>query len=117
MAVQLISLKDFRDFIEKGDSVIIIGTCWCKSAVMMSILFDKMYERYIGKFKFGKIDVDNFIEIVQYVKVGAVPEFLIYKNNELQCRKHCTKAEDLEIFLDKYLEKNDVIEKLADFSY
>ena len=117
MAVQLISLKDFRDFIQEGQCIIILGTCWCKSAVMMSIIFDKMHEKYQNNFKFGKVDVENFCEIVNLVKVGAVPEFLIYKDGKLQSREHCTKAEELELFMDKFLEKINVLEKMSDYLY
>jgi thiol-disulfide isomerase/thioredoxin len=51
---QIISNKDFNDFTTQGRGILIFTVSWCKSALMMSIIFDKLAEKYKGKLNFAK---------------------------------------------------------------
>lgn len=111
MATQLINVKDFKEFIANGRGIILLTTTWCQSAVMMGVYFDKFSEKYKNSLKFGKIDVDNLQEIIEFEKVGAIPEFLIYKDGKLDSRQHCVRFIDLEEFISKFVERMEVLDK------
>lgn len=112
---QLISSKDYKDFVANGNRIIILTTAWCKTAVMMSIIFERLYPKYKQYMEFAKVDVDNFPEIIQHERVGAVPEFLIYKDGKLHCRKHCTHNESIEQFIDKFLQTTGAYDVYDDY--
>ena len=111
----LLNHKEYTDFIQNGRSILIFTTSWCKSAVVMSIVFDKLAAKHKDFLKFAKVDVDNYKEIIKHANVGAVPEFLIYKDGQLISRKHITKGEFLEKYIDKFLERENLLEELCDY--
>ena len=58
----IISSRDFNEFTTEGRGVLIFTVPWCKSALMMSIFFDKLAEKYRGKLKFGKGKIFYWIQ-------------------------------------------------------
>lgn len=106
MANQLISVKEYKDFIKDGQSIILFKSNWCRTSIMMAIAFDKLAKKYVStQAKFAKMDIDNFNEVVEHAKVGAIPEFLIYKDGKVEGRQHCTQSENLETFLREFIIK------------
>ena len=83
----------------------------------MSLIFDKLALKYNGFMNFAKIDVDNYKEIIGHAKVGAVPEFLIFKNGELISRKHITKGELLEDYILCFRDRESLLGELYDNEY
>ena len=111
----LVNEKDYTEFIKNGRKIIIFTTSWCKSAIMMSMIFEKMAIKYQRFLNFAKIDVDVYKEIVTHAKVGAVPEFIIYKDGELISRKHITREIDLEDFIIKFRERENYEDESDDY--
>jgi thioredoxin 1 len=111
----LINNRDYIEFTEKGRGILIFTTTWCKAAVVMSIIFEKMAAKYKGFLKFAKIDVDNYKEIISKVKVGAVPEFMIFKNGVLISRQHITKGDDLEDYIERFREREALTDEIGDY--
>lgn len=112
MAESIISIKDFKDFVREGTSCILLKANGCKTSVRMGVAFDKMAVKYSSFVRFGKADVDTLREVVQYLKVGAVPEFIFYRNGQELTRKICTQDDELE----KLIRKTADIEKIdSDF--
>ena len=55
---------------------------WCGPCKMMAPLVEKMAEKYEGKMKIGKLDVDDAMEIAQKYRVASIPTFIFFKNGE-----------------------------------
>lgn len=55
---------------------------WCGPCKMMAPLVEKMAEKYEGKMKIGKLDVDEDMEIAQKYRVASIPTFIFFKNGE-----------------------------------
>lgn len=55
---------------------------WCGPCKMMAPLVEKMAEKYQGKMKIGKLDVDDAMEIAQKYRVASIPTFIFFKNGE-----------------------------------
>lgn len=55
---------------------------WCGPCKMMAPLIEELAEKYDGKIKIGKLNVDeNPNTAVQY-KVMSIPTFLVFQNGE-----------------------------------
>lgn len=55
---------------------------WCGPCKMMGPLVEKMAEKYEGKMKIGKLDVDDDMDIAQKYRVASIPTFIFFKNGE-----------------------------------
>ncbi len=56
---------------------------WCGPCVMVAPIVEKIAERYTGKIKVGKLNVDEAPQIAMKYGVRAIPTFLIFKDGEV----------------------------------
>lgn len=56
---------------------------WCGPCKMMAPLVEKLAQKYGGKMKIGKLDVDESPEIAQKYRVASIPTFVFFKNGEV----------------------------------
>ena len=52
---------------------------WCGPCKMMAPLVEKMEEKFQGKIKIGKCNIDENMEIAQTYKVASIPTFILFK--------------------------------------
>lgn len=55
---------------------------WCGPCKMMAPLVERMAEKYEGKMKIGKLNVDESMEISDRYKVRNIPTFIFFRNGE-----------------------------------
>lgn len=55
---------------------------WCGPCKMMAPLVERMAEKYAGRIKVGKLNVDDAMEIAQKYHVMNIPTFIFFKNGE-----------------------------------
>ncbi len=55
---------------------------WCGPCKMMAPLVEKMAEKYEGRMKIGKLDVDADMEIAQKYQVASIPTFVFFQKGE-----------------------------------
>ncbi|MBO5282124.1 MAG: thioredoxin [Lachnospiraceae bacterium] len=55
---------------------------WCGPCKMMAPLVERMAEKYAGRIKVGKLNVDESMEIAQKYHVMNIPTFIFFKNGE-----------------------------------
>ncbi len=56
---------------------------WCGPCTMVAPIVEKIAERYTGKIKVGKLNVDEAPQIAMKYGVRAIPTFLIFKDGEV----------------------------------
>ena len=56
---------------------------WCGPCRMMSPVVDAMAEKFAGKIKVCKLNVDEDGEAVMASRVMSIPNFLFFKNGEV----------------------------------
>ncbi|MGX8728133.1 MAG: thioredoxin [Lachnospiraceae bacterium] len=56
---------------------------WCGPCRMMSPVVDAMAEKFAGKIKVCKLNVDEDGEAVMAYRVMSIPNFLFFKNGEV----------------------------------
>ena len=72
--------------------------------VMMSPVLEDLSNKFKGKIKFGKIDVDENTELAQKFKVFSIPNFILFHNGEIKERfVGAMSEEDFEERLRKHL--------------
>lgn len=56
---------------------------WCGPCRMMSPIFDKISDKYDGKIKFVKVDVDKSPKVSQDFGVMSIPTLVILKDGKV----------------------------------
>lgn len=94
----------FDEFIKKGIVVVDFFAEWCMPCLMMSPIVDELAEKFKGKIKFGKVNVEDAPEIASKFEVSSIPNIFILKNGEIvESFLGAKSSEDFEEVLGKYL--------------
>ena len=99
-----LSGKHFDDFTSKGLVLIDFFADWCMPCLMMAPIMDELSEKFKGKIKFGKINVDDNQDLARKFRVLSIPNFVLFKDG--QPVDHFIGAmpeEDFEERLQKHL--------------
>ena len=56
---------------------------WCGPCKMIAPVLDELAAEYLGKAKFGKINVDEQSELAQNYRVTSIPMLLIIKDGQV----------------------------------
>lgn len=83
---------------------------WCGPCKTMTPIMDKIAVDYIGKFKVGKLNVDDNNQIAMLYRIMSIPSFKIFYKWEIMVEFVGWRNEiDLKVIMDdllKHLEKN-----------
>ncbi|MDD5023392.1 MAG: thioredoxin [Candidatus ainarchaeum sp.] len=99
MAEKVLELTngEFDKFIKEGTALVDFSAEWCMPCLMMAPILEDLSERFSGKIKFGKIDVDSNREIAQKFQVSSIPNLILFKKGKpVERFVGLTNAEDLE---------------------
>ena len=82
MAVINIGSKEaFEQYIAEGTVLIDFFATWCGPCKMLSPRIDEVAEE-VTNVKFGKVDIDDEVEIALRYKVQSVPTLILFKDGE-----------------------------------
>ena len=73
---------EFEEFTKKGYVLIDFFAEWCMPCVMMSPIIDELSEKFDGKIKFGKVNIDDNQEIAHKFGVSSIPNFIVFKDGK-----------------------------------
>lgn len=95
---------EFEDFSKKGLVLIDFFAEWCMPCLMMAPVFEDLSEKFRGKIKFGKVNVEDSQELAQKFDVSSIPNLVLLKNGKVIDRFiGAVSAEDLEDKLSRHL--------------
>lgn len=80
--VQELSKNEFDDFISKGFVLIDFYADWCMPCLMMAPVLEELSEKFKGKIKFGKINIEDNKSISQKFGVSSIPNFVVFKDGK-----------------------------------
>ncbi len=69
----------FNEFIKEGTVLIDFYADWCMPCVMMVPIVEEVAEKFNGKLKVGKVNVEDGHEISQKFGVSSIPNFVLFK--------------------------------------
>lgn len=98
------SEKEFEDVIAEGVAMIDFYAKWCGPCQMTGKTFDSLAQRFAGRAKIAKVDVDAHPKLGTKCNISAVPTVLLYEDGELRerfvgVRSEAELADALEIAL------------------
>jgi len=85
MSVIKITKENFNSEVLKSDVPVLIDfwAPWCGRCRALSPLIDEIAEEANGKFKVGKVNVDEQPELASKFSVMSIPTLVVMKNGEL----------------------------------
>ncbi|MFH1326869.1 MAG: thioredoxin [archaeon] len=95
---------EFENFIKEGTVFIDFFAEWCMPCVMMGPIVDELAEKFKGKIKFGKVNIEDNHTIAQKFNVRSIPHFIIFKEgNQEENFTGAISSEEFEEKLNKLL--------------
>ena len=96
----------FEEFVKDGIVLVDFFAEWCMPCVMMGPVVDEMSEKFRGKIKFGKVNVDENSGLAQRFDALSIPNFVVFKGGQkIEQFVGGMSADDFEERLKGILEK------------
>lgn len=93
---------EFNDFVKDGTVLIDFFADWCMPCVMMGPIIEDMAEKFNGKIKFGKVNIEDNQNLAQKFEVSSIPNFVVFKDGKAV--NHLIGSMDEESFEGKLKE-------------
>ncbi|XCP85170.1 thioredoxin [Roseburia hominis] len=103
MAVIELTADNFEQEVLKAEGKVFVDfwATWCGPCQMMGPVVDELAEER-SDVKFGKVNVDEQMELARKYRVMSIPTFLVYQNGEVVGRTMGGQTkEELAEVLDK----------------
>lgn len=81
----------------EGVAVVDFWALWCGPCKMISPIIEEMAEKYAGKIKVGKVDVDTNSQVSLKYAIRSIPTVLFFKNGVV-VDKHVGTAPKSQFF-------------------
>ncbi len=81
-----VSDQSFEDEVIKSSLPVLVDfwAPWCGPCRMVAPVIEKLSEKYKGRFKFVKLNVDENPKTAGKFKVMSIPTLLIFKNGKVE---------------------------------
>ena len=100
--------ENFKSEVEDTDMPVVVDFWaeWCGPCKMLSPTINSIAEKYNGKIKVGKVNVDKDPSIAQEYSVRSIPNILIFTNGSIKEQLVGNVPEsDISDILDKLIVK------------
>ena len=95
--VKELTKNEFEDFIKEGIVLVDFWAGWCMPCLMMAPIIEELSEKFEGKIKFGKVDIEENQAIAQKFNVSSIPTFILFKDGkQIEQFVGSMSAEDFE---------------------
>ena len=75
--------SEFEDFTKSGLVLIDFFAEWCIPCLTMSPIVDDLSEKFKGKIKFGKVNVEENQDAARKFDVVSIPNFVLLKDGQV----------------------------------
>lgn len=80
--VQELSKHEFEEFIAEGTVFVDFFAEWCMPCLMMAPVVDELSEKFKGKIKFAKVNIDDNHDLAQKLKVVSIPNMIVFQDGK-----------------------------------
>jgi rhodanese-related sulfurtransferase len=95
-----LTIEDYNLLVQKNETILVdFGATWCPPCKKMEPVLQSLQQKAADKYRLIKIDGGVHLNIMQALKVDALPTFIVYKNGKEVWRKQgiVTIEEFLEV--------------------
>lgn len=80
----VITENNFEEEVLKSDIPVLVDfyADWCGPCKMMAPIVKELAEKFAGKCKVGKCNIDENLKVAQNYRVMSIPTFIVFKNGE-----------------------------------
>lgn len=95
---------EFEEFISEGIALVDFFAEWCMPCLMLAPIIEELSEKFGGKIKFGKVDIDSNRELVHRFEISSIPNLILFKDGKpVERFIGLMSAEELEEKLRKFI--------------
>ena len=89
--------QNFEEEVLKSDLPVLVDffATWCVPCKMIAPVISEIAERYEGKVKVGKVNVDDENELAMKYQISSIPTLVLFKDGKVANTKIglCSKSE------------------------
>jgi len=84
MSVFKISQENFDSEVIESELPVVLDfwASWCMPCVMMGPVFESVSEKFSGKLKFGKVNVDEENELANEFQIRGIPTLVFFRKGK-----------------------------------
>ena len=83
MTIEITSENFEREVVNSSVPVLLdFWASWCGPCRMLSPVVDQLSEKYAGRAKFGKVNVDEQPQLAMRFRVSAIPTLISFRNGQ-----------------------------------
>ncbi len=96
--------SNFKAEVEQSNLPVLVDfwATWCAPCLKLMPVIEELAQKYNGKMKFGKVNVENSPQIAQKFGIRSIPTLLIFKNGKIMAQ--ITGAQPKKNIEEKILE-------------
>lgn len=79
-SAQELTAKEFDKFTEKGLVLVDFFAEWCMPCLMMGPVVDELADKFNGKIKFAKVNVEDNSPLSAKFSISSIPCFILFKD-------------------------------------
>ncbi|HPC36721.1 MAG TPA: thioredoxin [Candidatus Marinimicrobia bacterium] len=80
--------SNFKAEVEQSEIPVLVDfwATWCAPCMKLMPVVEELAQKYNGKMKFGKVNVENAPQIAQKFGIRSIPTLLIFKNGKIMAQ-------------------------------
>ena len=85
----IVNVNNFEEEVLKAETPVLVDfwATWCGPCRMLAPTVSAIAEKYAGKVKVCKVDIDENVPLAEKYGIEVIPTLILFKNGEEKARK------------------------------